>query len=74
MNEADPVWVELETALKRDIKVLPVLLDGTSMPDTAELPEGIKDFAYRNALEVESAPWSRSSASKPRRRPGEFRL
>lgn len=54
MNEADPVRVELETALKRDITVLPVLLDGTSMPDPAELPETIKDFAYRNAIEVES--------------------
>jgi hypothetical protein len=54
MNEADPVRVELETALKRNITVLPVLLDGTSMPDAADLPEGIRDFAYRNAIEVES--------------------
>ena len=54
MNEADPVRVELEAVLKRDIKVLPVLLDGASMPDVADLPDGIKDFAYRNALEVES--------------------
>ena len=45
--------VELETALKRNITVLPVLLDGTSMPDPANLPEGIRDFAYRNAIEVE---------------------
>ncbi len=36
VNEADPVRVELETALKRDITVLPVLLDGTSMPDPAD--------------------------------------
>ena len=54
MNEADPVRVELETALRRDIIILPVLLDGTSMPETADLPETIRDFAYRNALEVES--------------------
>lgn len=54
MNEADPVRVELETALKREITVLPVLLDGAAMPDPAELPESIRDFAYRNALEVES--------------------
>jgi len=54
MNEADPVRVELDTALRRDITILPVLLDGTSMPDPAELPENIRDFAYRNALEVES--------------------
>lgn len=54
MNAADPVRVELETALKRNITVLPVLLDGTSMPDAADLPEGLRDFAYRNAIEVES--------------------
>lgn len=54
MNEADPVRVELETALRRGITVLPVLLDGSSMPDPAELPDTIRDFAYRNALEVES--------------------
>jgi hypothetical protein len=54
LNEADPVRVELETALRRGITVLPVLLDGTSMPDPAELPDTIRDFAYRNALEVES--------------------
>ena len=53
-NSTDPVRVELETALKRNITVLPVLLDGTSMPDPANLPEGIRDFAYRNAIEVES--------------------
>jgi hypothetical protein len=54
MNAADPVRVELETALRRDITVLPVLLEGASMPDPAELPESMRDFAYRNALEVES--------------------
>lgn len=54
MNAADPVRVELETALRRDLNVLPVLLDGASMPDPADLPESIRDFAYRNALEVES--------------------
>jgi hypothetical protein len=32
MNAADPVRVELEAALRRDLIVLPVLLDGASMP------------------------------------------
>ena len=44
-NSADPVRVELETAFKRDITLLPVLLDGTSMPDPADLPEAIRDLA-----------------------------
>ena len=38
-NAADPVRVELETALRRDLNVLPVLLEGTSMPDPGDLPE-----------------------------------
>jgi hypothetical protein len=54
MSAADPVRVELETALRRELLILPVLLDGASMPDPAELPETIRDLAYRNALEVES--------------------
>jgi hypothetical protein len=68
MNDADPVRVELETALKRNITVLPVLLDGTSMPDPADLPEGIRD-AYRNAIAGRIRPWARlDSAARPIRR------
>jgi len=37
MKEDDPVPVELETALKRDIAAFPLLLDGTSMPDPSDL-------------------------------------
>jgi hypothetical protein len=53
-READPVRVEIETALKQDIPVLPVLLDEARMPEPSELPESIREFAYRNAAEVES--------------------
>jgi hypothetical protein len=53
-NAADPVRVELETALRRNLNIIPVLLDGVSMPDPGELPASIQDFAYRNALEVEA--------------------
>jgi hypothetical protein len=52
-DETDPVRVEIETALKRDINLLPVLVDDASMPAAEELPESIKAFAYRNAAEVE---------------------
>ena len=53
-READPVRVEIETALKQNITVLPVLLDEARMPEPSELPESIREFAYRNAAEVES--------------------
>lgn len=53
-RESDPVRVEIETALKQDVPILPVVLDEARMPDPSDLPESIRDFAYRNAAEVES--------------------
>ena len=53
MEETDPVRIEVETALKSGSAVIPVLVAGAGMPDPSELPEGLKDFAYRNAAEVE---------------------
>ena len=53
-NEADPVRIELETALRRDIPVIPVLVGSTKMPTAAQLPEKMKDFAFRHAVTVDS--------------------
>ena len=53
-READSVRVEIETALKQNITGPPVLLDAARMPEPSELPESIREFAYRNAAEVES--------------------
>jgi uncharacterized protein YecT (DUF1311 family) len=52
-NEADPVRIEVETALKRDIPIIPVLVGGTSMPEVNELPQTLRDFAYRHAVTVD---------------------
>src|SRR6516162_2816409 len=48
-DENDPVRIELETALRRRIPVIPVLVDDSRMPRPTELPESIKDFSFRNA-------------------------
>jgi uncharacterized protein YecT (DUF1311 family) len=53
-NEADPVRVEVEIALKRGIPIIPVLVGGTKMPETGHLPAGLRDFAYRHAVTVDS--------------------
>jgi TPR repeat protein len=52
-NKADPVRIEVETALQRDIPVIPVLVGSTKMPTTDQLPDGLKDFAYRHAVTVD---------------------
>jgi TIR domain/SIR2-like domain len=48
----DFLRVEIVTALKRGIRVIPVLVDGASMPRSRDLPEDLKSLRSRNALEV----------------------
>jgi hypothetical protein len=52
-DEDDPVRIEIETALGRDLPILPVLVNGAKMPSAAELPESLREFAYCNAAEVD---------------------
>ena len=51
-NSEDYVRLEIATALKRGVRVIPVLVDGASMPRSGELPEGLKTLVRRNALEI----------------------
>jgi Sulfatase-modifying factor enzyme 1/TIR domain len=48
----DNVRLEISTALKRGILVIPVLIDGATMPEPGELPDDLKDLVHRNALKV----------------------
>lgn len=48
----DFVHLEIGEALSRKIRVIPVLLDGASMPDRDALPEPLRAMALRNAIEV----------------------
>lgn len=52
----DFVRIEIAAALKRDILVLPVLLDGAVMPGPADLPEDLQTLARRNAARVRHDP------------------
>jgi hypothetical protein len=55
INEADdPVRIEVETALQRDIPVIPVLVGDALMPQPAELPDSLRDFSFRNAANIDS--------------------
>ena len=42
--------VEVETALVKGLPVIPILVGRTSMTKPEQLPDSLKDFAYRNAL------------------------
>jgi hypothetical protein len=53
----DFVRIELASALRRDIPVIPVLVRGAKMPRVEQLPDDLKELAYRNAVELTHARW-----------------
>ena len=54
-NPRDPVRIEISAALQRDIPVIPILLEGTEVPDKDLLPRNLKPLAVRNGLNVDHA-------------------
>jgi hypothetical protein len=53
-SPADPVRLEIETALRKDKPLIPVLVSRAVMPHPDVLPSSIHDFVYRNAVQVDS--------------------
>jgi len=56
----DFVRLEIETALARNVRVIPVLVDGARMPSAADLPAGLQGLARRQALELSPASFDTS--------------
>jgi hypothetical protein len=57
----DFVRLEIAVALSRNIRVVPVLLDGASMPSEKELPEPLRALTRRNALEISNSRFGSDS-------------
>ena len=56
-NPEDFVRVEIEWAMRRGIPVIPLLVEGASMPPVESLPEGpLREFAYRNGTDIGRDP------------------
>lgn len=55
-DPADFVRIEIESALKREIPVVPLLVREASMPRGSDMPESIQDLAYRNGIPIRSDP------------------
>lgn len=53
-------WVrkEISEALKRGLRVIPVLVNGAEMPDPEELPEELKELSLKHAQELTSSRWN----------------
>ena len=52
-------WIrqEISTALRRGIRVVPVLIDGTPLPDESALSDDLKPLVRRQALELADTRW-----------------
>jgi hypothetical protein len=56
-DPSDFVRLETASALRRDIPVIPVLVRGAKMPRPEDLPDDLRDLAYRNCVELTHARW-----------------
>jgi hypothetical protein len=48
----DFVRLEIATALKHDVRLIPVLVDGATMPAVGDIPRDIQALVRRNAVEI----------------------
>jgi len=71
----DFVRMEIETALERDILIVPLLVNNAAMPSAEDLPLSLRPLAYRNGMPVRPDPDFRRdmerliAALEPPRRP-----
>jgi len=56
----DFVRVELANALKRDIPVIPIRVDGAAVPNAEQLPDDLVNLSFRNAFELTHSQWEPS--------------
>lgn len=54
-NPRDLVRIEIAAALQRNIRVIPVLIDGAGMPEEHQLPPDLAGLVNRNAQDVSFA-------------------
>ena len=52
----DMVRIELETALARNLCIMPVLTEGASMPRATDVPTSLQPLCYRTAVPVRPDP------------------
>jgi TIR domain len=53
----DFVRMELTAALAHELRVIPVLVGGATMPSASQLPSGLEPLAHRQAVDLRDAAW-----------------
>jgi hypothetical protein len=60
-NPDDFVTIEITAALARNIRVIPVLVDGARTPKADKLPDSVKPLVRRNAVELRNTQFGRDA-------------
>jgi hypothetical protein len=55
-DPSDFVKIEIESALQRNIPVIPLLVRGASMPNEENLPPSLRKLSYRNGIPIRPDP------------------
>src|SRR5262245_62573796 len=64
-NPDDFVTIEIAAALARNIRVIPVLVDGARTPKADKLPDSVKPLVRRNAVEERNTQFARNADARP---------
>jgi TIR domain/Bacterial SH3 domain len=58
-SQNDFVRLEIVAALNRDIRVIPVLVQGAAMPKAEDLPDDLSKLSRRNGFDLSDLRWQR---------------
>jgi hypothetical protein len=56
-DEGDYVRIEIQTAIQRRLRTIPVLVERAMMPRSQDLPEALQPLARRQAIELSDTRW-----------------
>ena len=62
-NPNDFVRLEIATALSRNVRVIPVLVQRAEMPSSQDLPDDLTELSRRHAFELSHTRWKRDVES-----------
>jgi hypothetical protein len=55
-NPSDFVRIEIASALRREIPVIPLMVNNARMPSEADLPEDLRGLVFRNSISIRPDP------------------
>jgi hypothetical protein len=63
-NPNDYIRIEVETALRRNIPLIPVFVHGMRMPAAAFFPDSLRDLAFRQGMPLRPDPDFRNDVTR----------